>query len=117
MSCCATLSPCCTTCNLPLANRQPSPSVPKNPTRELIAHESPLLRINRERGYNWTYTEIARATGIDRSAIARLFERETLTPDFITVWKLARLFDVPIEEVVDDAWFRDEDVLSPHGLL
>ena len=89
--------------------------MPKRQIPDLIPRESPLARVNREKGYNWTYAQIARATGIDRSAIARLFERQTLTPDFVTVWKLACLFDVPIEEVVDDAWFRDEDVVSPHG--
>jgi transcriptional regulator with XRE-family HTH domain len=90
--------------------------MPKRQSSELISAESPLKQINRKKGYDWTYAQIARATGIDRSAIARLFDRETLTPDFVTVWKLARLFDVPIEDVVDDAWFRDEDTLSPHGV-
>jgi transcriptional regulator with XRE-family HTH domain len=82
----------------------------------LIPPESPLVRLNREKGYNWTYAQIARAAGMDRAAVARLFERESLSPDFVTVWKLAKLFGVTVEEATDPAWFPDLTVMSPAGV-
>lgn len=82
----------------------------------LIPPESPLDRINRERGFGWTYAQIGRFTGIDERAIKRLASRGTLTPDAATIQKLAWLFGVPVEELTDPAWFRSDQVLSPAGV-
>jgi transcriptional regulator with XRE-family HTH domain len=78
--------------------------------------ESPIARLNRETGFGWTYAQLARATGIDARALKRLASRESLNPDAATVQKLAWVFGVPVEELMDPAWFRPEDVLSPHGV-
>lgn len=82
----------------------------------LIPSESPIDRINRERGFGWSYAQMARFTGVDERAIKRIADRKTLSPDAATIQKLAWLFDVPIEQLVDPAWFRPEDVLSPAGV-
>lgn len=78
--------------------------------------ESPIDRLNREKGFGWSYAQMARFTGIDERAIKRLASRESLNPDAATVQKLAWLFAVPVEDLIDPAWFRPEDVLSPHGV-
>lgn len=78
--------------------------------------ESPIDRLNREKGLGWNYAQLARASGIDERALKRLASRESLNPDAATVQKLAWVFGVPVEELIDPAWFRPEDVLSPHGV-
>ena len=45
-----------------------------------------------------------------------LVEMSASSPDFVTVWKLAKLFDVDVDAVVDPAWFADYTVLSPNGV-
>ena len=72
--------------------------------------------MNREKVLNWTYAQIARAVGVDRAAVARLFERDALSPDFVTVWKIAKLYDVEVDEIVDPAWFYDSAVITPRAV-
>ena len=67
--------------------------------------ESCMRRMRKDRGY--TLKEAAAATGLNHATISRA-ERGIKTPSSETLYRLARLYECSMEELIEDQNYKNE---------
>jgi len=71
---------------------------------------NPIRRLREQQG--WTQADLARQIGCSRSLIS-MIETEQTTPKLSTLYKLAKVFDVPVSTLIDEPSASPQTAAAP----